>query len=225
MSELLPEERGPGSGVSPVLVAVAAASAVAGLALIGSAFAVLTWSSSVSLAEAEASLREAGCTVQAYPATSAGHFDDPEKKVEYNSSPPTNGDHYYLPVIWGRYLEAVNPRQLVHNLEHGGIAIQYGNEVTDESFARIRDFYFGDRNGVILAPLDELGRRIALTAWIVGPEVAAKDPRFGAGYVALCPDFDEDAFGDFRSAFRYRGPESKSSERDGFEPADLEPGI
>jgi hypothetical protein len=235
MSELLPEERSSGSGVSPALVAVAAVSAVVGLALMASAFAVLAWGSdSASIAEAEESLRDAGCTVEAYPATGKPvHFEDLNTKVKYNSYPPTNGDHYYVPTPWGRYLTPVNPRQLVHNLEHGGIAIQYGARVTDESFDRIRNFYREDRQGIILAPLDALGQRVALTAWVVGPEVPAKDTRLGAGYVALCPDFDEDAFADFRSAFRYRGPESCSrlSEADRqagrpcYEPEGLEPGF
>jgi hypothetical protein len=221
--------------VSWLLVAIGVVSVVAGLVLMGSAVAVMSMSDSTSIADAERSLRDAGCTVNAYPAETPSHFRDLEAKVEYNSDPPTNGPHYVYPLPYGRYLEPVNPRQLVHNLEHGGIAIQYGKDVPNATFGQVSEFFREDRNGIVLAPLDKLGNRIALTAWVTGEDVPAKDARFGAGYVALCTDFDEQAFADFRSAFRYHGPESCSSlqfgrtpeqqQRPCFEPEHLQPGL
>lgn len=201
------------------VVAVGVLSALAGLILIGSAVAVLALPSSVNPAEAQSSLRDAGCTVRSFPATSAFHLDDFRKAVKYNSFPPSNGDHYQWPAVWGFYPEPVDPRRLVHNLEHGGLAIQYGTKLSDESLDRLFAFYARDRNAVVLAPLPALGRRIALTAWIVDPEGVVTKGRKGAGYVALCPRIEEDAFGDFRAAFRYRGPESYK-----YRPEFLEPG-
>ncbi len=133
----------------------------------------------------------------------------PPKGFKYNSFPPTSGWHDPQWAIWNVYGDPVPQVHLIHNLEHGGVVIQYGSEVPDETVNGIVDWYQESPNGILVAPLPEtreaadLQDRIALTAW---------------RQLMTCSTFDEGAFSDFRDDYRYKGPE------EGFEPEDLAPG-
>jgi hypothetical protein len=84
----------------------------------------------------------------------------------YNSDPPTSGPHLPYVAPWGVHSEPV-PKQLqVHNLEDGGVVIQYNcpngcPELVDKLKAVVQRY---DRQ-VLLAPYPGMQRRIALTAW------------------------------------------------------------
>ena len=155
-----------------------------------------------------AKFEAAGCTFQAVPAVEGQHTlgaDGTSKK--WNTDPPTSGPHYgFNPdgsagtVIWGVYDEPIQLARLVHNTEHGGIYIVYGDDVPAESVAQIKDFYERRQNGTVVAPLPSLGDKIAFGAW-----VAEGDD--GTGYLAKCKAFDEDAASSFFSAFQFKGPE------------------
>lgn len=164
-------------------------------------------------------VRQAGCRYEMYPAQAAPHVP-PTQKVKYNSFPPTNGPMAEELIVWGAYDEPlVGQRQLVHNLEHGGVAIQYGAKVDASTVALINDFYLESPNGLVVAPLPALGERIALTAWNApAPSASASGkPDLGSGILARCPRFDKGAFQSFIDAHRYKGPERMGRET-------LEPG-
>jgi hypothetical protein len=80
----------------------------------------------------------------------------------------------------------------VHNLLHGGVAAQYGDEVPPDVLRRLRAWYEADSDGLVVAPLPALGDRIVLTAWMK---------------LASCETFDERAFSSFRTQNRFNGPE------------------
>ena len=147
----------------------------------------------------------AGCTLHTYPSAGRGHITtlNPNPPIKYNSFPPTSGKHYYIPAVWGSYDSPVSEYQAVHNLEHGGIVIQYGSGVSKATIAKIGTFYQADPVAILVAPFPKLGNKVAMTAWT---------------HLALCPSFDEKAFTTFRDTFRYQGPEK-------FPPADLQPGM
>jgi hypothetical protein len=107
-------------------------------------------------------------------------------------------------VIWGAYTEPVQLARVVHNLEHGGVYIFYGDDVSDATIAQLHAFYNDHKNGTVLAPYPKLGDKIALGAW-VGASGDAK------GQLAKCTAFDEAAFSEFFSAFQFQGPERFSS--------------
>ena len=44
-------------------------------------------------------------------------------------------------MIWGAYEEPLQLARIVHNLEHGGIYIFYGDDVPDAVVAELREFY------------------------------------------------------------------------------------
>jgi Protein of unknown function (DUF3105) len=147
-------------------------------------------------------IRAAGGTFQTFESEGRTHVGDLNAKVDYKTDPPTSGTHYGIPAVWGIYERPLNQIQAVHNLEHGGIAIQYGDDVSEADVRRIEAFYREDPNGMLVAPLPRLGNQIALTAWT---------------HLAKFPRFDEKAFEDFRDTYRGKGPEPFSIE-------DLQPG-
>jgi hypothetical protein len=53
---------------------------------------------------------------------------------------------------------------LVHNLEHGGIVVQYGKDVPAATVAQIRRWYLKDTSGLVVAPLPQLAAKIVLGA-------------------------------------------------------------
>ncbi len=158
-------------------------------------------------AEVRTTLEAAGCTLQSVKAQPGRHSLTPDGTAKWNTDPPTSGPHFgFNPdgsvgtVIWGAYDEPVQVARIVHNLEHGGIYIFYGDDVSDADVEQLRAFYDDHKNGTVLAPYPKLGDKIALGAW-VGDEEEAK------GHLAKCSAFDEEAFSSFFSAFQFQGPE------------------
>ncbi len=92
--------------------------------------------------DARAALEDAGCTLTATPALVGNHSvaNPSGTSKEWNTTPPTSGPHYPTPVVYGLYDEPVNQAQLVHNLEHGAIAVQYGEDVPQATVQQLREF-------------------------------------------------------------------------------------
>ena len=93
------------------------------------------------------------------------HIAFPETAT-YNSTPPTSGPHYESLARWGIHTEPVQNELQVHNLEDGGVMVQYNcpegcPDVIDDLAAIVQRY---DRQ-VILAPYPDMDARIALTAW------------------------------------------------------------
>ncbi len=163
----------------------------AGAAVVAVVVAVVL---ATTLGGADASaLADAGCVQETFPSQGRQHVEELEEGFEYNSFPPTSGPHDVQPAIWNIYEEPPGERHLLHSLEHGGIAVQYGKDVPEPTVAAIRAWYErSDRKGIIVAPLPELGDRVALTAWTK---------------LATCPGFDPQAADAFVELHRYKGPE------------------
>lgn len=88
--------------------------------------------------------------------------------ITYNSDPPTSGPHLSSIARWG-VSDSPIPKELqVHNLEDGGVIIQYNCSQTNpecralaEKLAQIVRRY----DHAILAPYPGMSHRIVLTAW------------------------------------------------------------
>ncbi len=154
----------------------------------------------------KAVLAENGCTLRTYPGLTGTHVTSLQAKVKWNSTPPTSGPHYVQPAIWGSYDEPIAEIQAVHNLEHGGIVIQYGKDVPKAEVEQIRSWYEQSPNAVLVAPLDSLGKQIALSAWTAPANVGTITDN-GNGYLAKCDAFSEKAFDAFVENHRGKGPE------------------
>jgi hypothetical protein len=162
-----------------------------------------------------AAMTAAGCTlVSKRAAADQQHMSAADQAVRYATFPPSSGIHNPTTSIFGNYRLPVDPRQAVHNLEHGAIAIWYGNAISTAEREALDRFYDEDENGIIISPIqdpyprvtypkhEKLGSRIALTTWTVNSETGV-----GTVYIATCPSFDETAFAAFRDAFRGKGSE------------------
>jgi len=164
-----------------------------------------------------AQLAAAGCTLKSVlplPPThgdhpSAYHADSPTltTKVKWSTDPPSAGGHYPLWAIWGFYDTPVNPRRVVHNEEHGGVIIWWGDEVPAVTVAKLRAFYDESPVAMFGTPYPRLGSKIALTAWTGNPARYYVHGYYGMGHIAICPGFDAKAFTAFRDAYRGKGPE------------------
>ena len=156
--------------------------------------------------DARAALEAAGCTLEATPALEGVHsVTTPDGTSEaWKTDPPTSGPHYQVPAVWGTYDDPVNQAQLVHNLEHGGIAVQYGSDVPAQTVAELKGFVQENSRGTVLAPYESLGTSVSLGAWVTE---GASEPEKGTAYLAKCPGFDQAAFDAFFDAYQFQGPE------------------
>ncbi len=150
--------------------------------------------------------KRAACSVRSYPGLPVKHTTNIDLKPKYNSFPPTTGTHYNLPAKFNLYTFELPQLVVVHNLEHGGVAVQYGRKVPKKTVAKIKAWYLRDTNAMLVAPLPALGKKIALTAWNAPPYEGSK-PDPGRGWVATCTRFDEAAFTAFVKAHRYKSGE------------------
>jgi len=82
----------------------------------------------------------------------------------YNSTPPTSGPHLPYIAPWGIHTRPIANELQVHNLEDGGVVVQYNcacPEVADKLAAIVRKY----PTQVVLAPYPTMQSRVALTAW------------------------------------------------------------
>jgi Protein of unknown function (DUF3105) len=82
----------------------------------------------------------------------------------YNSDPPTSGPHLPYIAPWGIHTRPIPPELQVHNLEDGGVLVQY-NCQCPELVEKLREIVRKYDKQVILAPYPSMKTRIALTAW------------------------------------------------------------
>jgi len=198
---------------------------VAGAGLVGLAIVLIVvlagggggGGKAVNPAHVRATLTAAGCTLTTGKATpTAGHSTSLNQPLSYATYPPVSGKHYYIAVIWGNYTEAVDPRQAVHNQEHGGIVIWVGPDVSVAERKQISDFYDESPNAMLVTPIENTTKgvtypkhappdaKVFLTAWTTKQPGGYSD---ATAAIASCPHFSEQGFAAFRDEFRGKGPE------------------
>jgi hypothetical protein len=85
--------------------------------------------------------------------------------IVYNSTPPTSGPHLDQIARWGTHTEPIPNELQVHNLEDGGVMVQYNCDGCEELVSQLADVVRRYDEHVILAPYPNMNSRIALTAW------------------------------------------------------------
>jgi Protein of unknown function (DUF3105) len=177
-------------------------------------------------AQVAAAMQAAGCTYKTakplpFP---SNHTEVPtlQSPVKWTTFPPGSGEHWRTPAIWGFYRTAINPRQVVHNEEHGGVILWWGPKTPAATVNKLETFYDQEPDsmfGTMLADSHPgityltggphaLGSKVAITAWAIDhqPDYFKNGDR-GYGVSAVCPTFNEKAFSTFRDAHRGYGPE------------------
>jgi hypothetical protein len=164
----------------------------------------------------EAAGRDGPCVRLTFAPMGRQHVQSLKSSFQYNSFPPTSGPHFPVPAVWNVYDQPLPELHVVHNLEHGGIVVQYGSKVPKQTVQQIVEWYSKSPLGTIVAPLPptseiqakappDVDKKIFLTAWT---------------HVATCSTFNEDAFTNFRDDFR--GPGGDAPEK--FPLSALQPG-
>ena len=89
-----------------------------------------------------------------------------EPHTPYNSEPPTSGPHLPYLAPWGIHTEPITKELQVHNLEDGGVMVQYNcPSGCPDVVEKLKAIVEGYPDRVILAPYPGMKTRIALTAW------------------------------------------------------------
>jgi hypothetical protein len=83
----------------------------------------------------------------------------------YNSDPPTSGPHLPHLAPWGVHTRPIPKELQVHNLEDGGVVLNYRPECADRVLPALSAILTRYPDHVVLAPYPGLDRCIALTAW------------------------------------------------------------
>ena len=186
-------------GVAAALVAAAAAGA----------FVLLGGGSSSTPQTLEA----AGCTLRNVPVMMKNgqpwrdHLNQLPKGFRYSTFPPTSGPHFPVPAPFNFYDQPVEQFRLVHDLEHGGVVIQYGGGVSQQDVDALRTWWQKDPNGLVIAPLPALGSKVAMAAWSADVNLQTAEVSNQEGHLATCSGFDEKAFDAFANTYGFRGPE------------------
>src|SRR5437588_4655977 len=211
------EARTPSDSRTRLYVLIFAAS---GIVLLGAALAIVALAGGggkPSLLSPTGMIRTHNCVETAYPGLQPAHINNPDQKVKYNSFPPSSGPHYQQWAPWGIYDKPIKQTILVHNLEHGGMILQYGN-IGQKHLSEVQSFFQDDPYGLVVAPYPNrdpqghsLGTRIAATAWNE-PAYTQGDWAFsgvnpGEGHVLMCTHFDKEALTTFRDLRRGKAGE------------------
>jgi Protein of unknown function (DUF3105) len=121
----------------------------------------------VAAAALEAGRQAAGSEgVRTFPEAGRDHIDAGEQPDNWNSNPPTSGDHLTTPLGPGVYDGEQDPRAMVHSLEHGYVLLLY-KDIPDDQLAQLRQFAEQrDGSKLILAPYSGLEQPgVTLAAW------------------------------------------------------------
>jgi Protein of unknown function (DUF3105) len=137
---------------------------------------------------------EAGCTpIETHEIEGNQHVDE-GTEVDYQTTPPSSGNHYETPADPGFYSSEVPAETLVHNLEHGQIVFWYRPDAPQE-VADDLERIVGDGGVALLAvPSAEVpdGANFAMSAW---------------GATQACERVSQVVIDRFRERYQGNGPE------------------
>lgn len=161
-------------------------------------------------------MQAAGCTYldkqgPKPPKGQSQHISSLSDPVDWNTFPPAGGQHSPNWAVWNFYRDPLNPKEVVHNEEHGGVVVWWGPQTPASEIDAMQQWYQASPNSVVGTPLaslngKSLGSKVAITGWTGDPATYQRQ-NWGFLHVAVCPKFDESAFTKFRDAYRGHGPE------------------
>ena len=103
--------------------------------------------------------------VKTFPSAGRNHITADQQPSNWNSNPPTSGDHLGNPLPPGIYGNEQDPRALVHNMEHGYVVILYKGIPSDQVEQLTKFVDARDGSKLVLAPYSGLpSNGVALAA-------------------------------------------------------------
>jgi hypothetical protein len=145
----------------------------------------------------DAAAKAAGATLK-HPVIEGRTHIDASTKVEYNTNPPTSGNHDPQPAgdgVYDKAFSALDMRHFVHTLEHGRIEVQYDPSLRKRRIDQLGGLFNEDPYHMVLMPNNKMHYQVAATAWghLIGFDKVT-DQTF-------------DALRAFRDRYRDQGPE------------------
>lgn len=128
-----------------------------------------------------------------FPIQGQTHIPEGSPRPNYNSNPPTSGDHYVYTIPAGVYDQTPPDENLVHNLEHGHIWLSYRDADDTEVISVLTSIQEQFPNWVVVTHRPDNDSRIAAAAW--GRLLSLEEP-------------DEDQMLAFIMRYRNQAPES-----------------
>ena len=124
----------------------------------------------------------------------AGEGEHQNGDLNYETVPPVSGPHAPGAVDCGIYATQVPDENLVHNLEHGAVAIQYDPGTDPDTIKKIEAIVDDYDSHVMSLPYSGMDSPIVVTSW--------------ARMMKLV-DLDESAVREYIDTFRQKGPEEQ----------------
>jgi hypothetical protein len=149
----------------------------------------------------ENAAEDAGCTLRLnLPDEGNSHLKPGAASPDYQTNPPTSGNHVTTPFQQadGAYAKRPELIEIVHSLEHGRIEIQYAPDLPDADQLALKGVFDDSPSGMLLFPNPDMPYEVAATAWT---QLLGCKRYEGAKTL--------DAIRDFRDQFRGRGPEGQ----------------
>jgi uncharacterized protein DUF3105 len=118
-------------------------------------------------ASVTAAAKAAGCRAASFPSDGANHVVGNPDYSHAHSLPPTSGPHYPIWANWGYYTSEVPYRNLVHNLEHGGIEVYVGSKVPIAAQNGIAAMWARSPAYMVIVPAspDVPANSVVVTSW------------------------------------------------------------
>ncbi len=130
---------------------------------------------------------------EVFPDQGREHIEEGAEHPAYNSNPPTSGWHYAVWADWGVYKEELPQERLIHNLEHGGIVIQYKPDLDPATVTKLDDLKKNEFEcKLVVVPSSKLDKSIVLSAWT---------------RLYKTDTYEEETIKDFIKKYRNRAPE------------------
>jgi len=163
-------------GISQVWIVVGVVAIAVALILVARAAGIFdTPSSSSSFDINDARFNTAGLAIGEHRDELSKFHVPTGQKVDFPSLPPTSGDHWsqngVAPAPWGVKTSWLPFEVTTHNLEHGGIVIMYGPDVTSDQVNTLRLYVRQLQSSgfpkVLLEPWPDMPKdsKVILTAW------------------------------------------------------------
>ena len=108
--------------------------------------------------------------IEVYPATTNKLTEGP---IEYDRSPPTNGEHDPLWQNCGAYERPIKDRHAVHSMDHGVVWITHSPDLPAGAVETLRSY--GEEGYVIVSPYPGQDAPVIATSWRVQLELEGAD--------------------------------------------------
>jgi len=101
--------------------------------------------------------------VEAFEIEGRGHVES-SVDVNYQTNPPTSGDHLAEAENWGIYTKEIDDKAAVHSMEHGGIWISY-DDISKEDIKVLETIGKQNSQSTVVSPRAANDMHIVITSW------------------------------------------------------------